>query len=330
MLGAAAAARCRRAAGQQPLSGGDPEAAARRAPASRQPAGARRRPRQLRSRAAHAREAARRDLHVAGSAVVARRHPRRSQPRRPHLAHRGRNSMSKQDTALIHQVVGYQHQIAHRQTLLARRACPAEPARLRARGGAQPDRGEGRLRAAALQLGPVADPADDLRAAGAARRRPPAPRASRRRRRQRHRRAASASAIPVSTSIPGDRYSSVVGIAMQYLGVPYVWGGESPSGFDCSGSRRVRLRPGRRLAAALHGRAVRLPGLRLGAAEPARAGRPRLLRRPRPRRDLRRRRELHPRAAHGLRRPHRQPQRRLVRRPSTTARSGSWASRLAA
>ena len=37
-------------------------------------------------------------------------------------------------------------------------------------------------------------------------------------------------------NIPAARYGSVVAIALQYLGIPYVWGGASPStGFDCSG-----------------------------------------------------------------------------------------------
>ena len=56
-----------------------------------------------------------------------------------------------------------------------------------------------------------------------------------RQRAEQARAAAEAAALMQSLGISDAVQAQVVQTALQYLGVPYVWGGESTSGFDCSG-----------------------------------------------------------------------------------------------
>jgi cell wall-associated NlpC family hydrolase len=140
------------------------------------------------------------------------------------------NSISKQDSTLIHQVLGFQHQIVRRRTLLRRERVTQR--RLVSARAAERNRIEGRLASERRLYNSVRSQIQQMISQQQARQQAEA---------QAARSAAQAQAAapvnvgrPVGSAPPG-RYGSVVSIAMQYLGVPYVYGGASPSGFDCSG-----------------------------------------------------------------------------------------------
>ena len=147
------------------------------------------------------------------------------------------NRLSDQSTEVLRQVKVYRTVVKERRARL--KTAQVEQARLVAERSAQKASIEGQLGERRQLLSSIKSEIAQIRAAEQAQQ---AELAAQARARLATAGAtvldASAGAVvnpPDSYAPPPSKYGGVVGIAMQYLGIPYVYGGASPGGFDCSG-----------------------------------------------------------------------------------------------